>query len=96
MKKWPLIILLWYIFVDNTPWIQEADKKTVWILRPGWSEKECWELKTKLFERWNGTDKTYMCIDMDNDNPPPYEDLKILSDHLKANPIIRISPGKQK
>lgn len=95
MKKWSLILLLWYIFVDNTPWIQEVDKKTVWILKPGWStEKHCREVKAKIFEILDGENKKYMCIDMDNDNPLPDKDLKILSDHLKANPTIRISPRK--
>jgi len=75
MKKWSLILLLWYIFVDNTPWIQEVDKKIVWVLKPGWStEKDCWNVKIKLFERFNQDPvifpRKYMCIDMDAQIPP--------------------------
>jgi len=75
MKKWPLILLLWYIFVDNTPWIQEVEKKTVWILKPGWSTyKDCWNVKTKLFERFNQDPvifpRKYLCVDMDYQVPP--------------------------
>ena len=80
MKKWSLILLLWYIFVYNTPWIQEPEKKTVWILKPGWStESDCWNVKTRLFERYALdpviANRKYMCIDMDHDNPP----IKVLS-----------------
>ena len=82
MKKWSLILLLWYIFVDNTPWIQDPEKKTVWILRPGWSEEECWELKTKLFEKWNGDNKKFMCIDMDQEAP-----IKIISSQELINQL---------
>lgn len=72
MKKWSLILLLWYIFVDNTPWIQEAEKKTVWILKPGWSTgKDCREVKAKIFEILDGENKKYMCIDMDYDERLP-------------------------
>ncbi len=71
MKKWSLILLLWYIFVDHTPWIQEPEKKTVWVLRPGWSaELDCWKVKTRLFEKYDGQNKKYLCIDMDYENPP--------------------------
>ncbi len=71
MKKWSLILLLWYIFVDNTPWIQDAEKKTVWILKPGWSTyKDCWDVKVKLFEPWDGDNKKYLCVDMDYQKPP--------------------------
>ena len=74
MKKWSLILLLWYIFVDNTPWIQEAEKKTVWILKPSWStEKDCWDVKVKLYERFKryGDEQRYLCVDMNFHNPPP-------------------------
>ena len=71
MKKWSLIILLWYIFVDNTPWIQDPEKKTVWILKPGWSTyKDCWDVKVKLFELWDGDNKKYLCVDMDYQEQP--------------------------
>ena len=75
MKKWSLIILLWYIFVDNTPWIQDPEKKTVWILKPGWSTyRDCWDVKVKLFERYASDpiilSREYMCIDMDYEEPP--------------------------
>ncbi len=71
MKKWSLIILLWYIFVDHTPWIHESEKKTVWILKPGWSTyKDCWDVKVKLFETLDGDNKKYLCVDMDYEKPP--------------------------
>ena len=77
MKKWSLILLLWYIFVDNTPWIQDPEKKSVWILKPGWSTyKDCWDVKTRLFEQFVGVnsgaanDKKYLCVDMDYQKPP--------------------------
>jgi len=71
MKKWSLILLLWYIFVDNTPWIQDPEKKIVWILKPGWStEKDCWEIKLKLFERYGRDNKKYLCVDMDYQKSP--------------------------
>jgi len=73
VKKWSLIFLLWYIFVDHTPWIQEPEKKTVWILRPAWStEQDCFEIKVKLYDRFDGDGKRYMCIDMDYHNPPKH------------------------
>jgi len=82
IKKWMFIfsILLWYVFVDNTPWIQEADKKIIWLLKPGWStEKDCWDIKVKLFERYDGNNKLYMCIDMGSQKSPvrgiPIEEL---------------------
>ena len=71
MKKWSLIILLWYIFVDNTPWIQGPEKKIVWILKPGWSTyKDCWDAKVKLFEWFDGDNKKYLCVDMNYEKPP--------------------------
>jgi len=75
MKKWIFTLLLWYIFVDNTPWIQDPEKKIVWILKPGWSTyKDCWDVKTRLFERFNQDpvilNRKYMCIDMDYQKPP--------------------------
>jgi len=78
VKKWILIVFLWYIFVDNTPWIQDPEKKIVWILKPGWStEGDCWDVKTRLFERYAYdpviVNRKYMCIDMDYENPPPLE-----------------------
>jgi len=96
MKKWSLILLLWYIFVDNTPWIQQADKKTVWILKPGWSsEIKCWKWKT-IFEEWNGRfvisgkqrtwimgNRKYMCIDMDYDNPSSGLNMQDVIDYFR-------------
>lgn len=74
MKKWSLILLLWYIFVDNTPWIQDPEKKTVWILKPGWSTyKDCWDVKVKIFETLLGDNKKYLCVDMDYEKEPVVE-----------------------
>ena len=85
MKKWSLMLLLWYIFVDNAPWIEDPEKKTVWILKPGWStEQDCWNVKTKLFEMYIGDRKRYMCIDMGYDNPREVTlDFRSLFDHLR-------------
>jgi len=71
MRKWIFTLLLWYIFVDNTPWVQDPEKKTVWILKPGWSTHEaCWNVKVKLFEQLNGNNKRYLCVDMDYEKSP--------------------------
>jgi len=71
MKKWIFTLMLWYIFVDHTPWIQDLEKKTVWILEPGWSTyKNCWDVKVKLFETFDGDNKKYSCIDMDYEKEP--------------------------
>jgi len=71
VKKWIFTLLLWYIFVDNTPWIQDPEKKTVWILKPGWSTyQDCWDFKVKIFEILNGENKKYICVDMDYQKPP--------------------------
>lgn len=95
MKKWILVVFLWYIFVDNTPWIQDPEKKTVWILRPGWSTyKDCWDVKTKLFERFNQDPvifpRKYICIDMDG-QIQPVRDIspEELTDRLR-NEIARL------
>jgi len=71
MRKWIFTLLLWYIFVDNTPWIQEPEKKTVWILRPGWSTyKDCWDVKTRVYETFDGDNKGYLCVDIHSEKPP--------------------------
>jgi len=86
MKKWSLILLLWYIFADQTPWIQELEKKTVWILMPGYSTwVDCNDFKVRIFEILNGVGREYMCIDMNpgtRSKPTNSLDLRDVVEHM--------------